>query len=145
MSLTGTYSRSIDEKLRIAIPPKFREGLCGPESRPMYLAPESNRSLGLFGETVFRDRASRLGALSGGPGHVRNYMRLYYSQAEQVELDSQGRIRVPERLAKFAGLTSEVIVLGVHDHAEIWDQGAWDQFLATHSAGFDDLASEAFS
>ena len=72
-------------------------------------------------------------------------MRLYYSQAEEVELDTQGRIRIPERLAVFAGVSQEVILLGVHDHVEIWDQSAWENFLATHSAEFDRLASEAFA
>jgi len=145
MSLTGTYDRSLDSKLRLALPRKFREELAGTEGTRVYITPESNRSLGLFGEEVFHDRATRLGALSGGPGHVRNYMRLYYSQAEQADIDSQGRIRIPERLASFAGLQQEVMLLGVHDHGEIWDRSTWEQFLATHSADFDNLASEAFS
>lgn len=109
----------------------------------MYLTPESDRSLGLFACGTFQVRASRLESQSGGAGQVKNYMRLYYSQAEEVELDAQGRIRIPERLAAFAGLKQEVMLLGVHDHVEIWDQGAWESFLATHGAEFDRLASEA--
>lgn len=145
MSLTGTYSRTLDQKLRLAIPRRLRDGLVTLENPHVFIAPESDRSLGLFASGIFQHRASRLETLSGAPGHVRNYMRLYYSQAEQVELDSQGRIRIPERLAKFAGLEQDVILLGVHDHVEIWNQGTWEQFLATHGAEFDRLASEAFS
>lgn len=145
MSLTGTYSRSLDAKQRLALPRRFRDELTSTESPRMFLTPEPDRSLGLFGGSVFQQRASRLESHSGPPGTVKNYMRLYYSQAEEVELDSQGRFRVPERLVSFAGLKQEVILLGVHDHVEIWDQGAWEQFLASHGAEFDRLASEAFA
>jgi MraZ protein len=111
----------------------------------MYVAPESDQTLGLFSEAAFRQRANRLEALSGPPGHVKNYMRLYYAQAELVEVDAQGRIRIPERLIAFAGLQEAVVLLGVHDHVEIWDQAAWDQFLATRGAEFDELASRAWT
>jgi MraZ protein len=60
-------------------------------------------------------------------------------------VDGQGRILLPERLVNFAGLRQEVVLLGVHDHAEIWDKELWDQFLASHSPEFDELASEALS
>ncbi len=144
MSLTGTYTRTLDAKQRVAVPRKFRDELVSLAAPDVYIAPESDRTLGLFAGGVFRHRAERLESLSGPPGHVKNYMRLYYSQAEQVEVDSQGRIRIPERLVAFAGLQQEVVLLGVHDHVEIWDQGAWEQFLASHGAEFDRLAGEAF-
>lgn len=145
MSLTGTYSRALDSKLRLAVPKRFRDELVTVEDTRLFVAPETERSLGLFGGRTFQQRAHRLESLSGQPGHVRNYMRLYYSQAEQVELDAQGRIRLPERLVTFGNLQQNVVLLGVHDHVEIWDQAQWDQFLATHGAEFDRLASEAFA
>jgi MraZ protein len=145
MSLTGTYLRSLDSKLRLAIPKRFRDELVTVEDPRLFVAPETDRSLGLFGGRVFQRRARRLESLSGPSSRVKNYMRLYYSQAEEVELDSQGRIRLPERLVSFGNLRQNVVLLGVHDHVEIWDQELWDQFLATHGAEFDRLASEAFS
>lgn len=144
MAITGTYSRSLDEKLRLAVPTKFREALFQGEMPALYLAPESDRSLGLFGSQTFERRAARLAEASGPSGHLRNYMRLYYSQAEQVEIDSQGRIRVPERLAEFAGLKQDVVLLGVHDHVEVWDKLSWDLFVSAHSGDFDRLANEAW-
>ena len=144
MSLTGTYNRNLDSKLRLAVPKRFRDELLGPNETCLYLAPETERSLSLFGPQVFQQRASRLETLAGPPGHVKNYMRLYYSQAEPVEIDGQGRIRIPERLSAFANLKQAVVLLGVHDHVEIWSQESWDRFLADHSSEFDQLAREAF-
>ena len=75
---------------------------------------------------------------------LKKYQRLYYSQAEQVELDSQGRIRLPERLMAFVGIEQEVALLGVHDHVEIWERSRWNQFLEQYGEAFDTMANEAF-
>jgi MraZ protein len=144
MALTGTYLRTLDEKQRLAVPKRLRESMSPEEPTELYVAPEVNRSLALFAPAAFERRAQRLEQASHGP-NVKNYLRLYYSQAERVEVDSQGRILLPERLVSFAGLRQEVVLLGVHDHAEIWDKELWDQFLASHSPEFDELASEALS
>lgn len=145
MAITGTHLRTLDEKLRLAVPKRFRDSLAQADETTLFVAPETDRSLGVFGRSVFERRATRLAEASGPPGEVRNYMRLYYSQAEEVEIDSQGRIRIPERLAAFAQLRQEVVLLGVHDHVEIWDKSQWDQFLTSHSEQFDRLATQAFS
>lgn len=145
MALTGTYYRSLDDKQRLAFPKRLREAMSTGELQQLYVAPEVDRSLSLFSPAAFERRAQRLEEASDGRSNVKNYLRLYYSQAESVDLDAQGRIRLPERLVSFAGLTQEVVLLGVHDHVEIWDKELWEKFLAAHSSEFDQLASEAFS
>jgi len=144
MSLTGTYHRSLDEKQRLAVPKRLRNDLCNDETPVLYVAPELEQALALYSTLEFQRRAEAL--VDSLPRHntVRNYHRLYYSQAEQVEIDSQGRIRLPERLVSFAGLQQEVVLLGVHDHVEIWDRVRWQQFLDEHASGFDTLADAAF-
>jgi len=145
MTLTGTHLRTLDEKQRIAVPKGFRDQLVENAKEPvLFLAPETDRSLSLFPPETFEQRAKKLADLSGPPGHAKNYMRLYYSQAEQVSVDSQGRIRIPERLVQFGKIQQEVVMIGVHDHVEIWDKEEWDKFLANHSTDFDQLAGEAF-
>ena len=75
---------------------------------------------------------------------IRNYLRLFYSRAERVDLDGQGRIRIPDRLAEFAQLKREAVLLGVQDHAEIWDAAVWDEFLTDQVSDFDKMAEQAF-
>lgn len=143
MSLTGTYLRTFDDKQRFAVPKRLRDEMLGQEAGELYVAPEVDRSLSLFAPDLFAERAQRL-AESSGRGNVRNYLRLYYSQAERVDVDGQGRIRIPERLIQFSGLQQEIVLLGVHDHLEIWDKATWQEFFAEHSPAFDELAREAF-
>jgi len=48
------------------------------------------------------------------------------STAQDVELDNQGRIRIPPRLRSLAGLGREVVVNSILNRIEIWDSKAWD-------------------
>lgn len=141
MALTGTYQRALDDKQRLAIPKRLRDAMGESELRELYVAPEVNRSLSVFSPRTFERRAARIEELS--TARSSSYLRLYYSQAERVEIDGQGRIRLPERLVEFAKLRQDVVLLGVHDHIEIWDSSVWDAFLQEHSQEFDRLAREA--
>ena len=49
------------------------------------------------------------------------------STANDVELDGQGRLRVPPTLRELAGLSKECVVHVLLGHVEIWDKKAWDQ------------------
>jgi MraZ protein len=143
-TLTGTYARVIDEKLRIAIPKPLRRQLSQEMDLTLFVAPGTERSLFLFTPESFHDYGDRLAQHTSNRPESRNYRRLFYSNAEEVTLDVQSRIRIPERLAAHAGLKHEIVLAGVHDHAEIWDKELWDAFLAAHTSQFDDMASHAF-
>ena len=147
MPLTGTYSRTLDEKQRLAVPKRLRDQFSdsGEQSASsLYVTPETEHSLGLYSPQAFENLANQLAEKATNRADVRNYLRLFYSRAEQVEVDSQGRIRIPERLVEYAQLKHEVMLLGVHDHAEIWDRRLWEQFLDRHGAEFDQMAAKAF-
>jgi MraZ protein len=144
MALTGTYRRNLDEKQRLAVPKRLRDQFGEADLKTLYVAPETDRSLGLYAPAAFESLAERLGERTANRAQIRNYLRLFYSRAEQVDVDSQGRIRIPERLAEFAQLKHDVVLLGVHDHVEIWDQAVWDDFLSRHGPEFDQMALRAF-
>ena len=143
MTLTGTYARNLDEKQRLAIPKRMREQL-GEDVDRLYVAPGTERSLSLYSPQAFEDLAQRLARQSPNRAEVRNYLRLFYSRAEEVTFDRQGRIRISERLVDFAQLKHDIVLLGVHDHAEVWDRVLWDEFSNAQGARFDEMASKAF-
>ncbi len=143
MPFTGTYDRSLDEKQRLPVPKQLRDELAKESSScVLYITPGTDGSLAIYSEKAFQEYAQMLSRLSANDPHVRTYMRLYYSQAEQVEMDKQGRIRVPDRLMKLARLEHEVVLLGVHQHIELWDKGLWEQFLTKNQSEFDQFASQ---
>jgi len=145
MPLTGTFSRNIDDKRRIAIPKRLREEFGNTEKvTSLYVAPGTDKSLAVYSTTEFETLAARLAENSSNRADVRNYLRLFYSRAERVNIDGQGRVRIPDRLAEFAQLKREAVLLGVQDHAEIWDAAIWDDFLKATSAEFDKMAEQVF-
>lgn len=144
MALTGTYSRNLDDKHRLAVPKRLREEFSKKQLTCLYIAPGTDKSLALYSPAAFESLGKLLAERSSSRADVRNYLRLFYSRAEKVELDSQGRIRIPERLVSFAQLQHDIILLGVHDHAEIWDKELWDKFLSQTGPDFDEMATHAF-
>ena len=141
--LTGTFARSVDEKQRIAIPKRLRDALELGEPAELFIAPGTDGSLTIYTQRSLEAFASRLAAASPTQQDVRAFNRLFYAQIERVELDAQGRIRIPPALAQLAHIEREAVLLGVQDHLELWDQQRWDQYLAARRDQYDALAERA--
>jgi MraZ protein len=136
----------MDEKQRIAIPKRLRDALQhDTELLALYVAPGTDGSLALYTEESFSSLAARLAAGPPTGQDVRAFSRLFYSQAQRVELDRQGRLRVPPELATLAALEKEVVLVGIQDHLELWNRERWQTYLAQRQAHYDDLAEKAFA
>ena len=144
MALTGTYTRTLDDKKRLAVPKRLCEDFNEPELKVLYVAPGHEKSLDLYSPVAFDKLARKMAKLPTDSAQARNYKRILYGQSERVELDTQGRIRIPDRLVTMAELSGEVVLVGVHDHAEIWNSVRWEKFLSENNASFDEMATRAF-
>ena len=151
MVLTGRFERALDDKNRIAVPKTLREEFAlsltasAEGGTQLYVAPGQDKSLVLYAPAAFEALAQTLAASSSHRAEVLNFERMLFSRAEKIEWDGQGRIRIPERLAEFAQLKRDVMLLGVRDHAELWDKEVWNEFEQRHSARFDEMAQAAFA
>jgi MraZ protein len=144
MVLSGTYERTLDEKSRLVIPKRLLEDFGEPNRTHLFFTPGTEKSLWLYAPKGFERVARRVSRLPNTV-QVRRYKRFFYANTERVELDSQGRIRLTERQVEFAGITGrEAVLLGVHDHAEVWDAKAWSACMDGQLAHFDELAAQAF-
>ena len=144
MLLTGTYSRAVDDKLRVSLPKRLREAMgCG-VGGSVFVTPGTDGSLAIYTAEAFDRLAGQLSQASPTRRDVRAFRRMLYGQAQQVELDRQGRIRIGPELARTAGIRREVVLVGVEDHLELWDQTAWDAYLAEQQPRYDAIAEAAF-
>jgi MraZ protein len=141
MLFTGTYRRSLDEKQRLPLPKPLRESLAA--GARLYMTPGLDGCLAVFPEATFAALADRLAASSPAAREVRDYSRLFYSQAACVVPDRQWRVRVPVELAERLGLGGEVTLVGVRDHIEIWPAEKWQQYVAGCEPHYDQLAEAA--
>lgn len=132
MLLTGTHPRTLDDKKRLVLPKRLREQLGEPTE--LFVTPGSERSLWLFTRDSLEREAERLDQRATTDVDAQVFRRLYFAQTEAVDVDRSGRILLPDRLVALAGLTHEVVLLGVRDHLELWDSQRWTQYVETHAA-----------
>src|SRR6516162_2547637 len=135
MLLTGTHPRTLDEKKRLALPKRVREQLENAEL--LFITPGPDQCLWLFTQAGLERLAEKLDQAPAADAEVRVFRRLYFAQTESVDVDRTGRILLPERLVQFAGLTHEVVLIGVRDHLELWEARRWQQYLTDNAPRFD--------
>jgi transcriptional regulator MraZ len=122
----GTYEHTIDEKSRVTLPARFRDGL-GDE---VVLARGLDGNVAVYPkETWAMTVEARISALDPLSREARELRRFFFSGAAESKVDRQGRILVPAVLTRHAGLDRDVVVAGNYDHLELWSTAAWDQHL----------------
>ena len=137
MVFIGTYEHTIDAKNRLAIPSDVRaqiraaSGADPSDSIGFYVTLGEAKALYLYTESGFEQRAVDLIQSDADPDQLLVYERLYFSLTRRVEMDSVGRIRLPENLIKLAALGNDVVLLGVNDHFEIRDREIWYTDMGT--------------
>ncbi len=133
----GRFEHSIDAKGRVAVPARFRDKLSG----ELIVTRGNDRCLYLFTTEAWEPLAAKLNDLPTGDPDARNLRRAIFSAAEPVELDKQGRVILPDHLRQYAGLQSNVAIIGVGNYIEIWDQGAWNAIDTSIEDNVDVISS----
>jgi MraZ protein len=139
--LTGTFRRALDDKQRLAIPKPLRDQLTTGET--LFLTPGLDGCLAIYTPAAFAALADRLEANSPAAREVRDYSRLFFSQAAAVTPDSQWRFRITPELVRWANLAGEVVIVGVRDHVEVWAVERWEHYLAQRDGQYEQLAERA--
>lgn len=120
----GEYQHSLDEKGRLAVPAKFRKLLRG----GVVVTRGLDNCLFVYTRAEWGKLVSKLAALPIAKANTRAFARLMLAGAMDVDLDNQGRIGVPEYLRQYAGITKPVVVAGLYNRLEIWDEARWKSY-----------------
>ena len=122
----GEYSHNLDSKGRLAVPAKFRSLLRG----GAVVTKGLDNCLFLYTKKEWTILAEKLARLPISKANTRAFARLMLAGAMDVDFDNQGRISLPEYLRKFARLKKKVVVAGLYDRLEIWDETNWNKYKA---------------
>ncbi len=117
-TMTGEYQHTLDAKGRLFIPSRLREDLGG----VFFITVSMDRCLSAYSTESWKEFSEKVNAM---PYVKQRKMRPIFAYAAKCELDSQGRVLLPQNLRDFAGLTKNVTVVGCNNHAELWDSSAW--------------------
>ena len=135
--LVGEFEHTIDDKHRLTLPAKFRPAFAEGAilSRGLDGCVEAYRRQDWAGSIE-----SRLAALDSFGEAARRMRRYYFGGAAEADVDRQGRVILPAHLMHYAKLGREVVVIGIHDHLEIWDRAAWRRELEQLEGSAEDVA-----
>lgn len=132
MFFVGTYPLTIDSKCRLSIPFVVRDRMMAEaDGRAFFVLPGRNQgTLVLYPNQYFEQTRRHAFPSQQLTDEAYAWQQFEFSQSALVEPDSQGRILIPDRLLKRAGLVKEVVLIGVQDHLELWPREAYEAFEA---------------
>jgi len=134
--LIGEYKHTIDTKKRLAIPSKLRREL----GDKAVITRGLDNCLFIFPQKQWNKLIEKLSQLPLGQRDTRGFTRLMLAGASEVSLDKLGRILVPDYLKKYAGLKKNVVIAGVYNRLEVWDESKWKLFKQSTEKEVDNMA-----
>ena len=136
--LIGEYTHTFDAKNRVALPAKFRKEF----GSKVIVTRGLDKCLFIYSPKSWERMVSRMSDLSIGQASTRGFNRFMLSGAVEVDLDSQGRILVPDFLKGFARLDNKVVLAGVNDRVELWNENEWEIYKTGIEQNADQLAEK---
>ncbi len=119
----GEYNHSLDAKGRVIMPAKFRE-ILGDE---FVIARGLDHCLFVYSQTEWDNIENKIREMPTATEDGREFLRFLFAGASDCEIDKQGRVTIPTKYRKFAGLEKEVVLVGVLNRIEIWDAATWEE------------------
>ena len=119
----GEYRHTLDSKSRLSVPVKLREQL-GAE---FVMCRGFEKCIMIYPKDAWEEFARKFESLQIVKD--RRVPRYFFSSGEWANMDGQGRVIIPQRFRTFAGIQTNVVLIGNNTHLELWDEEAWDAEL----------------
>jgi MraZ protein len=135
LPLTGTFPLTLDDKHGLTLPKSILTQLGNCDT--VLLSPGSDKCLWLTNQAHLDRMAAKLDKSPARESDVQGFKRLYYAQTVKVSV-KDGHIAISDKLAQFAGLHQELVLVGIDDHFEVWDAARWRHYTQAKKAKTDD-------
>lgn len=132
----GEYHYKLDEKGRLAIPPKFRLSF----KKEMVVTRGIDNCLFLYSKEEWQKLALKLSQLPISKAKTRAFARLMLAGAMDVAIDKQGRIILPDYLRSYAKIKKNIVMAGLYNRLEIWDEKDWEEYKRQSERESKDIA-----
>ena len=140
--LIGEYIHTIDEKNRMSLPVKFRKEM----GKKIIITPGLDQCLFIFTMKEWARVSKRLSDtdsdLSFLKADKRSFNRFMFGRAAEVEIDTIGRILIPDFLKERIKLGNSAAIIGVEDRVEIWNEKTWTSYKEVVEKEADTLAEK---
>ena len=132
----GSFAHTLDEKGRLMIPRKMREEL----GLRVYIMKGFDGSLSIYTESRYQKLVDEFSNLPFNQRKNRDYLRLQFASTHEMDVDKLGRIQIPTALLNKFNISREVLVLGIGDHIEVWDQKKYEEYESSIKDDFENIA-----
>ncbi len=120
----GEYLHTVDSKNRLAIPANFRQSF----KQGAVITRGLDNCLFVYTKSDWQNLVKKIAELPLSQANARSFSRMMLMGAMQAKLDKMGRILIPDYLKEYAGLGKKVVVGGVYNRLEIWDEKKWQSY-----------------
>jgi len=134
----GEYHHSLDEKGRLTIPTKYRSIL----ARGAVVTRGLDNCLFLYTKEAWETLAAKLANLPMAQANSRAFARLMLAGAMDVTPDRMGRMVLPDYLRKYAALGKNLVLAGLYNRLEIWDDVEWKKYKSATEKSSGDIAEK---
>ncbi len=134
----GEYQHNIDVKGRMAVPARFRTKL----GIGAIITRGLDKCLFIFSAKEWDVLANKINSLPLSQSNSRAFSRFIMSGAAEVDFDAQGRVLIPENLRNHANLNKAVVVTGVFNRIEIWDESMWKEYKNKTEGSSEEIAEK---
>ncbi len=138
----GEYEHSLDKKGRLILPSKFREAAKTNYIEKFFMTRGLDNCLFMIPEDEWKTQEAKFRSIPFTKSQSRKFNRLYFSGAQEVVFDKQGRVLIPKYLKEFAGIKRDIMIIGVSNRIEIWDSEKWKEFYNSEKGSFEKIAED---
>ena len=132
----GEHSHTIDEKGRLSVPTRFKSAF----KQGAVVTRGLDSCLWIYSKSEWEKIAAKLAALPISSKKSRGLARLMLAGAWDAKLDSQGRVVLPDYLRQYARINKHVIVAGLFNRIEVWQEDAWHTYRTAAEANSEEIA-----
>jgi MraZ protein len=134
--LIGEFKHNLDQKGRVSIPAKFRQKF----AEGLILTRGIDQCVFGFPKPEWEKVVNKITNLPLSQANARAFARLMLSGAFEAEIDNQGRVLIPEVLRKYAHLEKKVVIVGMYNRIEIWDEKKWEEYKKQSEENSQEIA-----
>jgi MraZ protein len=132
----GASAISLDAKGRLAVPTRYRESILAQGAGKVVVTAHPHRCLLLYPYPAWEPIAMKIMALPSLDPHVSAMQQLLVGHADELEMDSAGRILIAPTLRRLSGIDRDVMMFGQGTHFKLWHPESWEkQFDAFSQLG----------
>ena len=132
----GEYTYSIDDKKRLPVPNKFRQLL----GKKAVITRGLDQCLYLYPVKEWGSLAKSISQLPLAQADARNFSRLMLGGAMEANIDNLGRVLIPDYLKDYASLKKKIVLVGLFDRIEIWDDVEFQKYKKKTEMEAGDIA-----